>query len=200
MVEINIEKQIPDTVGQGMGNGAKALGKGVGKGVEALGNGTGNGIQSFGQGLGYLASCIGDRIKYGKSLQLLMQQNGSTILEVAKSMSTQPVKPETLTGAVKYQEEENLRRFIKNVVKEILDREDHNESLPKDFHNTDSMLAIEKAAAETNDNDLSKMWARLFVEEATQPDSISKASIDILKKMDKKNSNNIARTDFSILY
>lgn len=186
MVEINIDKQIPDTVGQGMGNGAKALGKGVGKGVEALGNGTGNGIQSFGQGLGYLASCIGDRIKYGKSLQLLMQQNGSTILEVAKSMSTQPVKPETLTGAVKYQEEENLRRFIKNVVKEILDREDHNESLPKDFHNTDSTLAIEKAAAETNDDDLSKMWARLFIEEATQPDSVSKASIDILKKLDKK--------------
>ena len=79
-----------------MGNGAKALGKGVGKGVEALGNGTGNGIQSFGQGLGYLATCIGDRIKYGKffqqypiSTQLLMQQNSSTILEVAKSMSTQ---------------------------------------------------------------------------------------------------------------
>ena len=150
MVEINIEKQIPDTVGQGIGNGAKALGKGVGKGVEALGNGTGNGIQSFGQGLGYLASCIGDRIKYGKSLQLLMQQNGSTILEIAKSMSTQPAKPETLMGAIKYQEEKNLRHFIKNVVEEILDREGHNEPLPKDFHDTDSMLAIEKAAAETN--------------------------------------------------
>ncbi|MBR3676383.1 MAG: DUF2806 domain-containing protein [Alphaproteobacteria bacterium] len=193
MTEIKVDKQIPDSAGQGIGNGAELLGKGVGKGAESFGNGTGSGIQSLGQGLGYLAACIGDRIKYGKSFQqypistqLLMQKNGSTILEIAQSIPEQLSKPEMLIDAVKYQEEKNLRNFIKNVVEETLNRESCHEALPKDFHDTDISLAIEKAAAETSDDDLSKMWAKIFVEEATQADSINKASIDILKKIDKE--------------
>ena len=49
VTEIKIEKQIPDSAGQGIGQGAKALGKGVGKGTVALGVGAGTGIKSFGK-------------------------------------------------------------------------------------------------------------------------------------------------------
>lgn len=189
MVEINIEKPIPDTAGEGIGKGAENLGEGVGKGAEAFGNG----IQSFGQGAGYFLACLGDRIKYGKAFQqypmatqLLINSGDSKLLEVARSLPLNQEQPKTLVDSIRYQEEKNLRQFIKNVVEETFNREDHNETLPKDFHDTDSTLAIEKAAAETNDEDLSKMWARLFVEEATQPNSVSKASIDILRKLDKK--------------
>lgn len=189
MVEINIEKPIPDTAGEGIGKGAENLGEGVGKGAEAFGNG----IQSFGQGAGYFLACLGDRIKYGKAFQqypmatqLLVNSGNSKLLEVARSLPLNQEQPKTLVDSIQYEEEKNLRQFIKNLVEETFEREKLKEQLPKDFHDTGNLLAIKKAAAETNDDDLSKMWARLFVEEATHPDSVSKASIDILKKLDKK--------------
>lgn len=199
MVDIKIEKQIPDSAGEGIGKGTEALGAGVGKGIgqglPSIGVGvekTGCGIQSFGQGAGYLLACIGDRIKYGDafqrfpiSTQLLLKNNGSTLLEIAKSTSDL-VRPETLSDTLKHQEEQNLRKFVRNIVEETLYREDKKIPLPNDFHDTDNLLAIEKAAAEKSDDTLSQMWAKIFVEEATRPDSVSIASIEILKKIDKE--------------
>jgi len=152
---------------------------------ESSGEGIGKGIQSIGQGIGYLVACVGDRIKYGISRKLFIEDNKSTILNVAKELPLIQEKPKTLLGAIQYQEEENLRIFIKNIVEETISREENNIPLPESFQDTDNLLAIQKCAAETSDDDFSKLWARIFVEEATNPNAVDKKTINILKVLDK---------------
>ena len=170
-----IEIKIPDSAGNSIGKGIEACGKG---------------IEKFLSGSGYLMRCIGQKIKgeiqkYPKTTNLFSRSD-SKFLSAAKKVRGENVEPNTFTDGIQYQKDDNLKQFIKEVVDEVVSREEQEKELPPAFKDTDNLLAIEEAAAETNDEQLSKMWARIFVEEATHPNSISKASVEILRKLDKE--------------
>lgn len=170
-----IEIKIPDSAGNSIGKGIEACGKG---------------IEKFLSGSGYLMRCIGQKIKgeiqkYPKTTNLFSRSD-SKFLSAAKKVRGENVEPNTFTDGIQYQKDNNLKQFIKEVVDEVVFREEQEKELPPAFKDTDNLLAIEEAAAETNDEQLSKMWARIFVEEATHPNSISKASVEILRKLDKE--------------
>ncbi len=156
---------------------------------ESAGEGIGDGVRTFGQGLGHFFACLGDRIKYGtipyEKTEKLITEASSRIIQVAKNYNEKLSNPNSLFGSINYQEEKNLRNFIKYTVEEMLNREKKGEPLPEKLEDTDNLLAIEKASSETSDEDLLKMWAKIFVEESTNKNSINKRAINLLKILDK---------------
>ena len=50
------------------------------------------------------------------------------------------------------------------------------------------LFQIQKNASETSDSDFHKLWARIYLEEATNPNTISKTAIDICKNLNKESA------------
>ncbi len=90
-----------------------------------------------------------------------------------------------------FMEAQNLRRensqikLAKNVIENLAEKEEVGEEIPNKINDTDNLFAIQNAAAETNDDDFIKFWAKLYTEEACKPNTISKKTVDLCRILDK---------------
>lgn len=187
MAEINI----PENAGKDIGEGIKSFGTSAGKGLEATGSGLGNGLQATGSGIGNLLTSLGEG---GKSLlkcpekiiDLFTKNNKTNYAQVLQNDVIALPNATTFKQAQDNKIEENLRNFIKNLIKEAVHRELENKNLPEKLEDTDTLFKIQRNASETSDSDFHKLWARIYLEEATNPDTISKRTIDICKNLTKE--------------
>lgn len=189
MTEINI----PENAGEDIGKGIKSFGVSAGEGVKATGRGLGKGLEATGNGIGSLLNLLGEG---GKSLlsfpekiiNLFTKENKTNYAPVFQNGLAQLPTATTFKQAQDNKIETNLRNFIKNVVKEAVQREIENKKLPEKLEDTDNLFQIQKNASETSDSDFHKLWARIYLEEATNPNTISKTAIDICKNLNKESA------------
>ena len=166
----------------------ESAGKGVGKGIEAAGKG----VEAVSKGFANVPWSLGEWMRtrslqknISKTIDLLNNKTFTKLIITCDKIEVED-EPKTLVGTIQLQEEKNLKLLVKNIVEEIAYREINNEQIPSKLEDTDNLLAIEKAASETSDEDLQKMWAKLFIEEAINKNSINKRVINLLKLLDKE--------------
>lgn len=97
----------------------------------------------------------------------------------------------TILESRSFVETQNIRKEISqyqlaiNVAKNLAIKQQSSQEIPKEIVDTDTLFAIQNAAAETTDKDFLEFWAHLYTEEACKPNTISKKTVELCKTLDK---------------
>ncbi len=98
----------------------------------------------------------------------------------------------TIISARSFVETQNIRKELSqcqlaiNVAKNLAIKHQSGQEIPKGIVDTDTLFAIQNAAAETTDKDFLEFWAHLYTEEACKPNTISKKTVELCKVLDKQ--------------
>lgn len=89
-------------------------------------------------------------------------------------------------------ESQNIRKELSqfqlaiNVAQNLAAKQQAGQEVPKEIVDTDTLFAIQNAAAETTDKDFLEFWARLYTEEVCNPNTISKKTVELCKVIDRQ--------------
>lgn len=82
--------------------------------------------------------------------------------------------------------EVNMRKHLAYVAQEFDERVKNNENIPESLIETDKLLLIQDNVATTSEDDVLKLWAKLYTEEACKPGTISRKAIKLIETLDAK--------------
>ena len=82
--------------------------------------------------------------------------------------------------------EANMRKHLAYVAKELDEKVKNNENIPESLIETDKLLLIQDNVATTSEDDVLKLWAKLYTEEACKPGTISRKAIKLIETLDAR--------------
>lgn len=82
--------------------------------------------------------------------------------------------------------EANMRKHLAYVAKEFDEKVKNNEDIPESLIETDKLLLIQDNVSTTSEEEVLKLWAKLYTEEACKPGTISRKAIKLIETLDAK--------------
>ncbi len=82
--------------------------------------------------------------------------------------------------------EANMRKHLAYVAQEFDERVKNNENIPESLIETDKLLLIQDNVATTSEDEVLKLWAKLYTEEACKPGTISRKAIKLIETLDSQ--------------
>ena len=146
--------------------------------------------ENLGRALVTTASAIKDiTSSFSKVVNLLTDGSCTLLAPIAAHLKGKSYEIEckyyTFQDQITIRKELSQARMAQYVLENLIAKEQKNEKLPHQINDTDNLFAIQNAASETTDEDFIKFWARLYTEEACNPNVISKKTINLCKNLDK---------------
>ena len=78
----------------------------------------------------------------------------------------------------------NATTHMSYVAQEFNEKVKNNEKIPDKIEKSDNLYAIQDKASEVSNEEFLKLWAKLYTEEACNPGTVSKKTINILSSID----------------
>lgn len=91
-----------------------------------------------------------------------------------------------ITARLMYVKEANATMHLAYVAEELNKKVKNREELPEKIKESDNLYLIQDNASTTSDEDLLKLWAKIYTEEACKPGTVSRKTIKIVETLDKK--------------
>lgn len=125
------------------------------------------------------AECVGTMLKnstnvLGKPIEALIQGKTNEI-ELANQF---------ITARLTYVKETNATMHVAYIAEEFNEKVKLGEEIPEKIEESDKLYKIQGQASEVSNEEFLKLWAKLYVEEACNPNTVSKKTINILGDMD----------------
>lgn len=96
------------------------------------------------------------------------------------------IEENSFVRAQDIRKESSQCRLAVNVAKNLAIKQQSGQYVPTEIVDTDTLFAIQNAASETTDKDFLEFWAHLYTEEACNPSTISKKTVELCKTIDKQ--------------
>ena len=139
--------------------------------------------ENTGQAIKYLAEGFSSLLKLPEKTLNIVEKAGNTLFCVPAALlhgKANIIETKCFIEAQNLRKEKSQIKLAKNVIENLVEKENMGEYIPDAIDDTDNLFAIQNASSETIDDDFIKFWAKLYTEEVCKPNTISKKTTNVL--------------------